>query len=80
MGYIAPIHHEQYTQYANRLLLRNYNYTTIQPVARSFMHSKVYTPHETPQEIKKQSSNVDKEANNLITELTGKGRFINELI
>lgn len=80
MGYIAPIHHEQYTQYANRILLRNNNYTTLQPVARSYMHSKAYTPHESPLENKKLSSTMDKDADNLITELTGKGRYINELI
>ncbi|QOR67650.1 hypothetical protein IM538_05780 [Cytobacillus suaedae] len=80
MGYIAPIHHEQYTQYANRLLLRNYNYTTLQPVARSYMHSKAYTPHESPLDNKKQSSTMANEADTLITELTGKGQYINELI
>lgn len=81
MGYIAPIHHEQYSQYANRLILREYNYTKLQPVARSYMHSKVFTPHdELPRKAKRQSSKENKVLDKFLTEITGKGQYINELI
>ncbi|MDF0727962.1 hypothetical protein PY093_14890 [Cytobacillus sp. S13-E01] len=80
MGYIAPVNHEQYTQYANRTIHRKYNYMKLAPVQRSFLSSHTNRPNEIVLESRKETANMTKEVDRVLTELTGKGLFVNELI
>jgi hypothetical protein len=80
MGYIAPVRNELYTLYANRILHRAYRYAKTQPVSRSVLQAEI-NRHEKFQGYSNPKRTIsDKHIQKLLTELTGKGSNINELI
>ncbi|RTR30051.1 hypothetical protein EKG37_14235 [Robertmurraya yapensis] len=91
MGYIAPIPNFQYSQYAERELDNGYDPFQIIPVGRTKPATNAKLNHAREQDmvqmkqIKKKSSDLPKTSSRskveeLYSELTGKGRYINECI
>ncbi|HWO98450.1 MAG TPA: hypothetical protein VNM45_19385 [Bacillus sp. (in: firmicutes)] len=91
MGYILPIHHEQYTQYANRVIPVKHQYQKLTKVRKPKVEKKLNNP-DKPFEFTKERDMVDRQAKarrsaytrekveEMFSQLTGKGRLINEVI
>lgn len=90
MGYILPIQMDAYTQYANRIAtskeyikLNPVNKTTFYPVDSKYSWSEIQknNPSASYSLNKKQNKAEAKSSvisDKLLSEITGKGRFINE--
>jgi hypothetical protein len=91
MGYILPIHHEQYTQYANRTVPVKHQYQKFSSVMKTKIESKLNSPN-TPFDFTsdygvkmekpapKRKAYTREKAEEMFAQLTGKGRLINETI
>ena len=85
MGYIAPVNNEPVTQYVNRSLPQKRKPLKAFPIAKltigaklkgrtqSFDHKQPYQLHFTKKNLPAYNSNEI-----MISEITGKGRYINE--
>ncbi|MFC4320605.1 hypothetical protein [Litchfieldia salsa] len=79
MGYIMPVNHDQYTQYANRQLPVKKDPLELTPIKKTTLTS-AFVKKEHEYALEKQSLNVKNQNNKLLSELTGKGHVINEWI
>lgn len=94
MGYILPITHYQYTQYANRTIRTNDSPFVLLPVVKSSLEKKLHDNEnrelldfsnelkekQTIDALTKKSTHTDDSINYLLAEITGKGRHFNEFI
>ncbi|WP_070119715.1 hypothetical protein [Bacillus marinisedimentorum] len=88
MGYILPINHDQYTQYANRTTATRQTALTVSPVYRATLDTKLLNygqnnlERHKPVEFLYDKTKVkkSKKFNEILSELTGKGYKINESI
>lgn len=91
MGYILPIHHEQYTQYANRTIPVKHQYQKFTKVMKPRIEGKLNNP-DTPFEFTeernrkvqkttpKRTAYTREKVEEMFAQLTGKGRLVNEVI
>lgn len=94
MGYILPINHEQYNQYANRLIRKDGPPFVVKPVQKITMRAKLKgkTNYEDKYEetkaikkyvIKKAESSKD-QVESIVedceADLTGKGKHFDEIV
>ncbi|MDQ0245262.1 hypothetical protein J2S09_002838 [Bacillus fengqiuensis] len=91
MGYILPIHHEQYTQYANRTVPVKHQYQKLTKVMKPRIEGKLNDP-DTPfgsaeergmkvqKTTSKRTAYTREKVEEMFAQLTGKGRLINEVI
>lgn len=94
MGYILPVNHEQYTQYANRTIRKDGPAFITKPVEKVTIRAKLKGKtnyQEKYEEAKQLHHDHDKEAINdavqdqeqidhCMADLTGKGTLFNEVI
>ncbi|MGD6941387.1 hypothetical protein ACQCT6_05090 [Cytobacillus gottheilii] len=89
MGYILPINHTQYQQYAERDLKVKPDPFRFQRVEKVHNHLETFDENENlgRQEVFSTSKNEKsknpvphEKAERLYSELTGKGRFFNEVV
>ncbi|MFZ3589283.1 hypothetical protein ACOI1C_08310 [Bacillus sp. DJP31] len=93
MGYILPITQFQYIQYANRMLKSTKSPFVINSVVKATMEKKLNDEHRESHEFIEVASNLTRSARkkntliqasamnyHLLSEITGKGRHINEYI
>ncbi len=82
MGYIVPINHEQYTQYANRQMPVKIDPIKLYPVKEATLKAKFenqrYELILNYGYVLKKSRKEDSQ--HMIATITGKGKFIDELI
>jgi hypothetical protein len=79
MGYIVPVNHEQYTQYANRLIPVKQDHLELTPIKRTSLAS-AFVKKEHYIASEKNSLKENKEMQKILSNLTGKGYVINEWI
>ncbi|WP_102347293.1 hypothetical protein [Bacillus sp. Marseille-P3661] len=89
MGYILPLNHEQYTQYANRTIMKKHVRSfTLAPVYKVTLHTKMNNSAE-PNEQNEKPKPVDervlhepkgKNADIYMADITGKGTLFNEVV
>lgn len=91
MGYILPIHYEQYTQYANRMVPVKHQYQKLTKVTKPKIEGKSNNP-DTPFDFTgesgmkvqkpavKRNAYTGEKVEEVFAQLTGKGRLINEVI
>jgi len=94
MGYILPINHEQYNQYANRIIRKDGPPFVVKPVQKITMRAKLKgkTDYEEKYEetkviknfvVKKKDKceeSAVKHDDECEAELTGKGKHFNEVV
>ncbi|HHY72423.1 MAG TPA: hypothetical protein GX497_04195 [Bacillus bacterium] len=93
MSYILPINHEQYNQYANRVIRKDGPPFVVKPVQKSTLRAKLKgkTDYEDKYEEAKliRKYVVKKDKQNDLDEtvpeeceadITGKGKYINEVV
>ncbi len=88
MGYILPINHDQYTQYANRTAANRQPDLTLSPVQRATLDTKLRNYGQGNLEQYKpvgflyEGTKVKKtkKFDEILAEMTGKGYKINESI
>ncbi len=84
MGYIAPIQFDTYTQYANRLANKRYDYARLTSSSAGQLQSN-YIEEEKKHEQRRFSKilnavSYNKEVHHDINQLTGKGTLFNEYV
>jgi hypothetical protein len=91
MGYILPIHPEQYTQYANRTIPVKHQYQKLAKVIGPKIEADLENPDQPFEFAQAKERRTDKVAakkkiyarekvEEIFGQITGKGRLINEVI
>ncbi|WP_307893924.1 hypothetical protein [Bacillus swezeyi] len=85
MGYLPPVHNDQYTQYANRSISQKSNYAYIQkasyiPSERSYREVEKREENQTVIGKRIQEKKRRKALNRRIAGKGSRGRYVNESI
>lgn len=87
MGYILPISFDQYTQYVNRTMKEEQKPFSLTPVYKPTIHTKLrnnrqhlemYKPISPPESRRRVAK--DGRFEEILSELTGKGKHVNEYV
>jgi hypothetical protein len=81
MGYILPIQHDAYTQYANRSIPVKSHYSHILP-AGAIQLTNYYIAEKTKQNQQRSADLLEQKikTNKYTSSFTGKGKHINEYV
>ncbi|MEH6971245.1 MULTISPECIES: hypothetical protein [Bacillus] len=85
MGYLPPVYHDQYTQYANRSVSRKADYAYIQktarvPSERAYREVEKRVENEASAERSVQEKKRKKGLNRRIAAKKKRGRYVNESV
>lgn len=85
MGYLPPVYHDQYVQYANRTISQKSNYAYIQKTAfvqseRSYREVEKRVENQTSAERRVQEQKRKKGMEQRISEKRNIGRYVNESV
>ncbi|AGN35783.1 hypothetical protein OIO07_19960 [Bacillus paralicheniformis] len=85
MGYLPPVHHDQYTQYANRSISQKSNYAHIQktaniPSERAYREVEKREENQTAAFRRVLEKKRKKTLNRRVAEKAESGRYVNESV
>jgi hypothetical protein len=90
MGYIAPVPHYQYMQYAEREANKDYDPFTfmpinrIQPLMNNAQRNDFGQDNDTglskPKDSRKRFGQTEGDSPDFLADITGKGKYINEYV
>ncbi|MCJ2145172.1 hypothetical protein ABE057_18815 [Bacillus paralicheniformis] len=85
MGYLPPVHHDQYTQYVNRSISQKSNYAHIQkitniPSERAYREVEKREENQTAAFRRVLEKKRKKTLNRRVAEKAESGRYVNESV